>query len=146
MGDVAFSTKGAGFHPTVLAEDVDRVKMARATCMAKKTEIYAQADKAKKLADSRQNAELHEVASEWEECSDMIVSTNFDIQHFKAQISHRAVKGNPESVPALERILADVRVRNTTARLQIPALIDRLTLLWEVARHGRGTADCKGGA
>lgn len=128
------------FNPRVLEQDKPEVVKAYAVCHIEKNKIYSKTNKVKKLAAMRRRPDLAEAVERWSILGDRIVSTNFDIVHFRAQIKHRYDIGRQDLVPELEATLEKVRKLNEESMRDYPAAQEALERLFaEVA--GRETVD-----
>lgn len=114
-------------QPVVLPEDREAVIAANSNCLRKKNGIYAQHRVNAKLAYLKELPELLEASAEWEECGDLLVSTQFDLIHFDAQIKRGRKLGN--DVTFMEKTREEVRRRHKRAKKRFPQIVQRLERL-----------------
>lgn len=118
------------FRPSVLEEDRVTVVSAHGTCLSGKKELYAKHARVNAFAAKKGDVALREAVEKWVECGDMVVSTDFDIIHFEAQIRHRAAMLRPDLVEGLKSVLKGLRERNAIAREELPEATELLTRLY----------------
>ena len=119
------------FDPVTLPGDREDIIQAHAVCHSEKNRIYAQHSAVAKLAHKKGDSALLKASAEWQEQSDMITSTAFDLKHFDAQIRRAKKLGN--SYGELEKTRSAVLRRNLAATKAFPAAKEKVERLYKAA-------------